>query len=94
MREARNIYLDSESTAELLERRWFATSKAISALRADCEVLREVIEDAESAWTGVRRRLAELETVRDALGDDLAEIDGRQDVVDSGILRRDAMSAA
>jgi len=94
MRAARHIYLENEGTAELMERRWFATLKAISALRAECEVLREVIEDAETTWRGVRRRLAELETVRDALGEDLAEIDGRQDVVDRGNLRRDVMSAA
>jgi hypothetical protein len=68
-------YTDPDAAANLLERRWFSSITAIRAAEAECEVLREVLELAESAWRRARTRLAELECLCDALGDELAALD-------------------
>jgi hypothetical protein len=68
---------DTEDTfAGLLERRWFAAFKAASSARTECEVLLDEIDAAERAWNEARVRLAELEMLRDRLGEQLAGIDG------------------
>jgi hypothetical protein len=69
-------YVDSELTAELLERRWFAAQRAAKSVQAECDGLLEVLELAEDAWRRSRAQLVELETLRDALGDRLAAIHG------------------
>lgn len=69
----------SESAAELLERRWFAALKAASTTRAECETLLEAIERTKVAWNRARARLAELESLRDSLGDELAALDAERD---------------
>ena len=61
--------------AERLERRWFAAFKAASSMRAECEELLEAMERTEAAWNQARARLSVLEAVRDALGEELAELD-------------------
>jgi hypothetical protein len=67
---------DSEdASAVLLERRWFAAFRAASRARAECEALLDGIEAAERAWNAARIRLAELEMLRDRLGDMLAGIE-------------------
>jgi hypothetical protein len=73
-----NRYMDGDSAAGLLERRWFATFKAASNARAECEVLLETIAHTEAAWNRARARLYALEKLRDALGDELAALDERE----------------
>jgi len=41
---------DSDAEAALIERRWFATVRAVRRMQAECEVLREVMELAEASW--------------------------------------------
>lgn len=72
-------YMDRDAVANLLERRWFSSITAARAMQAECEVLREVVETADAAWRRARVQLAELECLRDALGDQLTEIDAQYD---------------
>ena len=44
-------------------------------LQDECNVLREVMDLAEEAWRSSRAQLAELERLRDALGERLAAAD-------------------
>jgi hypothetical protein len=83
---------DTEDTsAVLLERRWFAAFKAASSARTQCEALLDEIDAAERAWNEARIRLAELEMLRDRLGEQLAGIDG----VDREVAARaDVLTAA
>jgi hypothetical protein len=67
--------LDAEPAAELLERRWFAASGAINNLKSECDALLAGLERAEHAWRQACARLAQLEALRDALGDQLAFMD-------------------
>jgi len=71
-----NRYTETDANTEMLERRWFATFKAASAARAECEALLEAIAMTEAAWTQARERLAKLEIQRDVLAEELAELDG------------------
>ncbi len=66
---------DEDAAAVLLERRWFAAFKAASNARAECEALLDAIEVSERAWNEARVRLAELEMLRDSLGEELAGIE-------------------
>jgi hypothetical protein len=68
-------YTDRDTAANLLERRWFSSITAVRTAEAECEALREVLELAESAWRRAHTQLAELECLRDALGDELAALD-------------------
>jgi hypothetical protein len=68
-------YTVPDAAANLLERRWFSSITAVRVAEAECEVLREVLELAETAWRRARTQLAELECLRDALGDELAALD-------------------
>jgi hypothetical protein len=67
---------DDDAVANLVERRWFAASKAVTEMHGDCEVLREVRDLADEAWRHARAQLADLETLRDALAERLAEREG------------------
>jgi len=77
MEPAMNRCTDGDAAADMLERRWFAAHNAVTALHADCETLREVLELAESAWRDARLRLAQLEVLRDVLDEEMAALDGR-----------------
>jgi hypothetical protein len=66
---------DSDAAANLLERRWFSTIAAIRATQSECDLLREVLEISEASWRQARAKLAELEQLRDALGDELIYVD-------------------
>jgi predicted nuclease with TOPRIM domain len=68
--------MESDAAAEMLERRWFATFKAASAARAECEALLEAMAMTEAAWARAREQLAKLEALRDVLAEELAELDG------------------
>ncbi len=74
-----NRYMDGSRAAELLERRWFAAFKAASSVRAECEVMLESMASIEVAWSEARARLCELEALRDALGEELAALDEREE---------------
>ena len=68
--------MERDAAADMLERRWFAAFKAASSVRAECEALLEAIEATETAWARAREQLDRLESLRNALGDELAELDG------------------
>ena len=68
-------YTDRDAAANLLERRWFAAFKAASGVRAECEALLESIALTQAAWSQARARLSRLETLRDALGEELEALD-------------------
>ena len=72
-------YMDGDAAANLLERRWFAAFKAASGVRAECETLLESIALTQVAWSRARARLAELEAMRDALGEELEAMDEREE---------------
>jgi hypothetical protein len=89
-------YTDRDAATSLLERRWFSSITAVRSAEAECEVLREVLELAETAWRRARTQLAELEYLRDALGDELAALDAREATVPPSPMPRSrpVMSAA
>ena len=74
-----NRYMDGDAAANLLERRWFAAFKAASGIRAECETLLESMALTQVAWSRARARLAELEAMRDALGEELEAMDEREE---------------
>jgi hypothetical protein len=74
-----NRYMEGGAAAEMLERRWFAAFKAASVARAECEALVEALNMTQAAWNEARNGLVKLETLRDALGDELAELDGQKE---------------
>jgi hypothetical protein len=69
--------------ADRREHRWFAAFRAASAARAECEALLEQKERIDVAWNHARVSLAEIEAIRDALGDELFQTDGLQVAADS-----------
>jgi hypothetical protein len=71
--------------SEMLERRWFATFKAASAARAECEALLEAMAVTQAAWSRARQQLAKLEALRDALAEELGEF---EDAGQSGLQYR------
>jgi hypothetical protein len=71
-----SAYMERDAAADMLERRWFAAFKAASSVRAECEALLEAIEVTEAAWARAREQLGRLESLRDSLGEELAELDG------------------
>jgi hypothetical protein len=72
-----NRYVD-DAAVDLLQRRWFAAFKAASLVRAECEVLLEAVALTQDSWRQARIRLAEMEALRDALGEELELLDGRE----------------
>jgi hypothetical protein len=76
-----NRFMDGDAAANLLERRWFAAFKAASGVRAECEVLLESMALNQVAWNRARARLAELEALRDALGEQLEALDERDELI-------------
>jgi hypothetical protein len=63
--------------ADRLERGWFAAFRAASAARAECEALLEQMERIEISWNHARVRLAEIEAIRDALGEEIVQLEGQ-----------------
>lgn len=82
-----------DAAADRLERRWFAAFKAASAARAECEALLDQMERLENDWNIARTRLAEIEAIRDSLGEELSQMEGPhlRDVVAAG--RTDTVAA-
>lgn len=87
--------VDGDAASNLLERRWFAALNSARSAQTECEVFREVMNQAESAWRCARARLERLEKLRDALGEDLAALDMiKGDVAPQPTGRRIERSAA
>ena len=86
----------SDASTEILERQWFAAYKAASAMRTQCEALLDVMASAEKDWNRARLRLSDLETLRDALGEELAARDARGDLdaLDKSLREGRELSAA
>ena len=72
-------YMDGDAAANMLERRWFAAFKAASGVRTECEALLESMALTQAAWSRARARLAELEALRDALGEEIEALDEREE---------------
>jgi hypothetical protein len=62
--------VEGEGALDLLERRWFAAHQQVEALRRDCMILRDVMELASANWRDAAGRLADMEALRDALGEE------------------------
>ena len=65
---------EGDFAENLLERRWFATMAAARAKQAECEALLEVVAIARASWRDSRVQLMNLEALRDALGEKMAEV--------------------
>ena len=57
----------AEVAGELIERRWFALLSAIRSLQGECELLLEASKLADTAWRRACAQLAQFETLRDEL---------------------------
>jgi hypothetical protein len=84
---------DDDAAVNLVERRFFAALAAAQTLQGECAVLHEVMLLAEQAWRGAQARAADLETLRDALGKQLAELTRKETQIRQLIDDRMAMSA-
>jgi hypothetical protein len=87
-------YADGEPASEILERRWFAALAAVKNLQAECDVLVGVVELAEDALRRTYAQVAQLEALRDALGERLAAMDESRATPRPEAARRQVMSAA
>jgi hypothetical protein len=87
-------YTEGDAAAEMLERRWFAMNKRTEEMRAECEALREVVAAAEIAWKRACSEIAELEALRDALGDQLSHLNEQHPEPVPRVVHRSVMSAA
>src|ERR1700674_3956679 len=87
-------FADPEPATELLERRWFAALAAAKSLQAECDVLLGVLEQSADAWRRARAQLAQLEALRDALGNQLAAMDEPRAVSRDTAIPYEVMSAA
>jgi hypothetical protein len=88
-----NYHMESEAAVEMLERRWFATYKSAEGMRSKCNALLAVVAAAETAWRLALTELAKIETLRDALGDQLSRIDDHVEPAPQ-VLRQSVKSAA
>jgi flagellar biosynthesis chaperone FliJ len=69
----------AEGSPALLERRWFAAHNACIAQREQCDHIRQSLEQAEQAWRLAYAKLRTLETLRETLGQELAEADATRE---------------
>lgn len=67
-------FYEDDAARALIERRWvaFELHRAANHLREECERLAAVVQATQDAWHDARSRLAELEAMRAALGEELA----------------------
>jgi hypothetical protein len=89
-----DFYDDDDAAANVVERRWFAASAQVKTVQDECDVLREVMDLAEEAWRRSRAQLAELEMLRDALGERLAGADAGPERLPTSTRTRGVLSAA
>jgi hypothetical protein len=66
---------DSEAEMGILERRWYAAHHAAVAARAECELLREMLELHETAWRRARSRQRHLEDLRECLSRQIGSLE-------------------
>jgi hypothetical protein len=64
--------LGAEAAGELIERRWFALLSAIRSLQGECGILLEASKLADIAWRRACVQLANFETLRDALEEQMS----------------------
>jgi hypothetical protein len=64
--------LGAEAAGELIERRWFALLSAIRSLQGECELLLEASILADTAWRRACAQLAQFETLRDVLEEQMS----------------------
>ena len=89
-----DFYDDDDAAANLIERRWFATCAKVKTLQDECEVMRQVMEQAAMAYRGARTQLAHLEALRDGLAQRLTHPEGaRQPLVKFTDSRRERSAA-
>ena len=88
-----NRYMDGDAAAEMLERRWFAMYKRTEEMRAECEAMREALEKSQAAWMQAQSKLSEYESMRDALGEEVAAL-AERDFVEQVTTDRRIRSAA
>jgi hypothetical protein len=86
--------VDAAPATELLERRWFAAFAAVKSLQAECDVLLGVLELSGDEWRRACAQLAQLEALRDALGNQLAAMDEPRAVSRDTAIPYEEMSAA
>jgi hypothetical protein len=89
-----DFYDDDDAAAHVVERRWFAASAQVKIMQDECNVLREVMDLAEEAWRRSRMQLAELERLRDALGERLTAADAAPERTPRMTQGRGVLSAA
>lgn len=89
-----DFYDDDDAAANAIERRWFAASAQVKIMQDECDVLHEVMDLAEEAWRRSHAQLAELEMLRDALGERLAGADAGPERMPLNTRGRGALSAA
>jgi hypothetical protein len=88
------FYDDDDAQTNIVERRWFAAAAKAKIMQDECALLREVVDLAEASWRRARTQLAELESMRDALGERLAMPGAGPDRLPPAIHRHGALSAA
>ena len=88
------FYDDDDAATNIVERRWFAAAAKAKIMQDECAVLREVVDLAEAAWRRARAQLAELESLRDALGERLVAPGPRPERLPSAMHRHGTLSAA
>ena len=89
-----DFYDDDDAAASLIERRWFAACAKVQALQDECEVMRQVTEQAAMAYRDARVQLAQLEALRDGLAQRLTYPEGaRQPLVKFTGNRRERSAA-
>jgi hypothetical protein len=88
------LYVEGEPAAELLRRRWFAAVRAAKTAQQQCETLLGSMLVAEAAWQQARNQWSDLENLRDALGEELATLDERDEMAESDSAGYGVRSAA
>lgn len=61
-----------DAAADLRERRWFALLSAIRSLQSECGTLLEASKLADLSWRRACMQLAEFETLRDEMEEQMA----------------------
>ena len=89
-----SLDFELDSQMSTLESEWRQAYEFSAVARAECETLVEELEMTELAWKSARTRLARLESLRDALGEELAELDVKPEEFAGRHVRLGTMSAA
>ncbi len=71
-------WLHADSNREDLERQWFVAMAAVESIKDDYRARLRIVSRAEEASRQDSAQIAELEAVRDALGEKLASFGARE----------------